>query len=519
MDSMNLKANIEQGEFLYEKGRIGEAEALFAGLLQKEPANCRILNNLGVIAFARADVAHSLQYFIRALEIDRCSEDALQNITAILKKYPQKEGLPSLLKESVAANAFLSPSSRMSDADAAVLSDKKIIHCPFEIAGNMARITRYLRAHGVHAMSANYYDSWLQYHCDINLNINSLPQEKKGEAIDAFARQTIDEYDIFHFHFAHSLYPDLHDLEELRGRDKKILFSFWGSDMRSPECFFYNMARFLGYDPPRPYTFTFNLYVLHKTINQYADVMLGSPYIPRWLRIPGLIDSYEWTLDEKRELLKKKAIEKDPCKIYFLHAPSTGWKKGTKIIMGLLDECKQEGMPIEVLYVSGMPPEKAKPIYAHADFAIDQIAGGTFGLFGNEMMCWEIPVLVYQNEEWDTLRGFPPVINITRDTFKEKIAHCVEMKKNGTYDEWGHRCRQWVLANTDFQVSLPRYLNIYSSLVRGEEVPQYCNRNWYRQEQMLQSGVKSDFYRYMIEEKIFDHIGLEISNYDKRLYR
>ncbi|MCK9275731.1 MAG: hypothetical protein M0P57_11655 [Syntrophales bacterium] len=401
---------------------------------------------------------------------------------------------------------------------AEILSHTKILHCPFEIAGNMARITKYLKKTGIQAVSANYYDSWLKYKCDFNLNINSLPQNERPAAIDDFARDAINRYDIFHFHFAHSLYRDLRDLEVLKQKGKKILFSFWGSDMRSPECLFYNYAKFLGYDPPEPFTFTYALYVLHKTINIYADVMLGSPYIPRWLRIPGLIDSAEWTLEKKRQILEKSTIAKNPAKTYFLHAPSTGWKKGTNLIMSLLEECRKEGMPIEILYVKGTPPEEAKSIYACADFAIDQIAGGTFGLFGNEMMCWKIPVLVYQDETWNVLRGYPPVINITKETFKDKISCCIEMKRSGMYEELGDTCRKWVLANTDFQVSLPRYLSIYRALVSGEEVPQYCNRQWYSQEQMLLRGYKSEFYRYMNEEKIFDQIGLSVTGYDTRLY-
>ena len=512
---MNLQADIEQGEYLYEEGRIEEAETLFAALLKRAPDDCRILNNLGVAAFAREDIAQSLHYFMKVLQIDPSSRDALANIADIFKTGPQRKELHALLRASMAVHA--APLGAPGE-DADILAGKKIIHCPFEIAGNMARITRYLRARGVHAVSANYYDSWLQYQCDINLNINSLPQEKKGAAIDAFARQTIDEYDIFHFHFAHSLYPDLRDLEELRRRDKKILFSFWGSDMRGPECLLYNTAKFLGYDPPPPYTFTFKHYVAHKTINRYAHVMLGDPYIPRSLMIYGLIDPLEWTLEEKQRLIEKNLVDKDPGKTYFLHAPSTGWKKGTKIIVELLEECKNEGMPIELIYVSGMPTAKAKEKYAYADFAIDQIAGGTFGLFGNEMMCWEIPVLVYQGSEWEERRNYPPIINIVKGVFKDTIMDCIAMKRDGRYEELGRKSREWVLANTDIGVNLPRFLDLYRTLAAGKEIPHFCNREWYRQEEMLQRGVKSDFYRYMIQENIFDQLGITLSDYDRRLY-
>jgi len=246
--------------------------------------------------------------------------------------------------------------------------------------------------------------------------------------------------------------------------------------------------------------------------------MLGSPYIPRWLRLPGLIDVSEWSLEEKEKLIKKNIIVKDPRKTYFLHAPSSGLKKGTPIIRKLLEECKNEGMPIEVLYVSQLPQEKAKQIYAYADYAIDQVGSGTFGLFGNEMMCWQIPVLVYQTDEWDRRRNFPPVIKILKKTFKEQVRRCIEMKKTGEIVELGKKGRQWVIENSDFSLSLPKYLTIYKKLFEGNEIPQHCNRRWYQQEHMLQNGVKSELYRYLIEENVFEKIGIRVQDYDKRLY-
>lgn len=96
---------------MYEKGRIEEAEALFAALLKRAPDDCRILNNLGVAAFAREDIAQSLHYFMKVLQIDPSSRDALANISDIFKTCPQKKELHALLKASMAAHAAPSPPS------------------------------------------------------------------------------------------------------------------------------------------------------------------------------------------------------------------------------------------------------------------------------------------------------------------------------------------------------------------------------------------------------------------------
>ncbi|MBW2004568.1 MAG: hypothetical protein JRI72_08130 [Deltaproteobacteria bacterium] len=394
----------------------------------------------------------------------------------------------------------------------------KVLHAPFEIAGNMDRITRFLRSQNIDATSANYYDSWLKYKCDINLNINKLPEEERFKVINEFAQSAINKYDIFHFHFSQSLYPDLRDLPTLKQRGKKIIFSFWGSDQRGPEWIFYHQAKFLGYHPPKPYYLTPDLYKNHKIINLYADVMLGATCIPRGLWIPGQIDASEWTLEEREQIIKKNRITKDPQKTYFLHAPSSNWKKGSHLITSLLQECKKDGMPIEVFYVKELPPAEAKQIYAYADYTIDQVGMGSIGLFGIEMFTWQIPVLSYQTELYDRIRNYPPVIKITKENFQQQIEKCIEMKKTGENIVLGEKGRQWSLNNANFINSMPQYINIYCDLVEGKKVKQFINTSWYEQEYLLQRCVKSYFYKYMIEEKVFDQLQIKIQNYDKRLY-
>jgi hypothetical protein len=382
----------------------------------------------------------------------------------------------------------------------------------------MARIAGFLRSQNVDATSANYYDSWLKYQCDINLNVNTLPERERFNVIDEFAGTAIEEYDIFHFHFAHSLYPDFRDLEKLKQRGKKIIFHFWGSDQRSQEWIFYHQAKFLGFDPPKPYTFSMNQYNEHKIINRYADVMIGAYAIPRGIFIPGIADLSAWSLEEKAQILEKRIVNKDNGKTFFVHAPSSKWKKCSAVIVDLFKQCKHEGMPIELLYVDQLPPYQAKQIYAFADYALDQVGPGTFGLFGIEMMSWEIPVLVYHIPLLDRIRDNPPVIRITKENFKRQIEKCVEMKKSGEITDWGKKCRRWVLDHVDINDGVREYIAIYRDLIKDRQVKQYTNKSWYQQEQSLQSGFKSDFYKYMVEEGVFEVLRLKIKDYDKRLY-
>lgn len=399
------------------------------------------------------------------------------------------------------------------------LAGKRIVHMPMEIAGNMARITKHMRAKGVDATSVNYYGSWLNYKCDINLNLQDIPQDQQPGIIDRFARQAMDKYDIFHFHFAKSMYPDLRDLDEIKQRGKKILFSFWGSDMRSPEWLLYNHARFLGYDPPLPYSMNMQQYQTIRHINAYADVMLGPPFIPRYIYFTGDADLEEWDPKDKAGYLEQSPVRKEPGKVYFLHAPSNSLKKGTPWVERLIGECQAQGLPVEPIYVSGVPHDQVKSHYAAADFAIDQVTVGTFGLFGAEMMSWEIPVLVYSSEWFHRFKSYPPVISVTRDNFVSQVRRCVEIHRSGQAAELGRRARRWALAHRQMKGGAVRqYLAMYGLLAQDLSVPHHVNPTWHKQELDIIKGRKSEFHRWMREMGVYQDMGVNIESYDQRLY-
>ncbi len=547
METMEI--NLKEGETLFAEGRIDEAEQYFLSLEDKGFNNKEVYNNLGVIAIQKNDLTGSIGYFTKSLEIDPHYKDAVINYTDLLKTMnqlnlsvpllekvaevnPDDKEIHQLLREAQDGadnkaeaedkgydnplQSFLSTGNQANKTD--VLHGKKILHAPFEIAGNMARITKHLRLNNVDATSVNYYNTWLEYKCDVNLNVSNLPETEISKIVDNFAKGAINKYDIFHFHFSKSLYYDFKDLEILKQMGKKIIFSFWGSDQRSPEWILYQQARFLGYHPPKPYFLTEKLYHVHKLINRYADVMIGLTCIPRGIFVPGSTTTSEWCLEEKERILKMNIIEKDPQKVYFAHAPTDTFKKGSSIIVKLLEECKQDGMPIELLYVNNLTPLKAKQIYAYADYAIDQVGVGTFGLFGVEMMCWQIPVLTHQIDLLERLRNYPPIIKITKDTFKRQIEKCIRMKRDNEILELGAKSRKWAIENVDISLGIKEYLKIYRNLSEGKQVKQYVNKSWYEQEILLQNGVKSDFYKYLIENNIFDELQLQMPVYDKKLY-
>ena len=175
----------------------------------------------------------------------------------------------------------------------------------------------------------------------------------------------------------------------------------------APEWIYYQQAKFLGFSPPRPYFHTIEQYQRMSIINQYADVILASMIAPRGLFIPGIADVDEWSLAQKQSYLAQQPMKKDPNKVYIVHAAGAAWKKGSAIISALLEDCRAKGLPIENIFLQ-TKPEKARPFFALADFVVEQVGVGTFGLLGVEMMTWEIPILCYHTDLWDRIRDYPP---------------------------------------------------------------------------------------------------------------
>ncbi|MCB2230989.1 glycosyltransferase [bacterium] len=92
MDSVLTK-----GEELFAEGRIDEAADCFQQLLIKEPNNCRILNNLGVIAYQRRDGQRAADYFLRSIQSDPSFTDPIANLCALLRASGDlREALPIL---------------------------------------------------------------------------------------------------------------------------------------------------------------------------------------------------------------------------------------------------------------------------------------------------------------------------------------------------------------------------------------------------------------------------------------
>ena len=76
----SMEDKLKQGEALFAEGNIEEAEKYFSSLLENDPTNAEILNNLGVIHHTRGNVQEAEGYFLKALEAKEDYLDSLLNL-------------------------------------------------------------------------------------------------------------------------------------------------------------------------------------------------------------------------------------------------------------------------------------------------------------------------------------------------------------------------------------------------------------------------------------------------------
>ena len=97
-----MEDKLRQGEALFAKGKIEEAEKCFLSLLEEHPENEEVLNNLGVIHDTRGNVKEAERYFFKALEAKEDYPDALLNLADLYQNAKRWEEAALQLEKSIA---------------------------------------------------------------------------------------------------------------------------------------------------------------------------------------------------------------------------------------------------------------------------------------------------------------------------------------------------------------------------------------------------------------------------------
>ncbi|WP_274363655.1 glycosyltransferase family 4 protein [Paenibacillus thermotolerans] len=323
-----------------------------------------------------------------------------------------------------------------------------IFHGTIEIAGQMGILSGELKRRGHKAVGYNIFNSYLGYRDHLILT--------NAHEIANTHRHIINFFDLFHFHYASSLIPQYKDLEIIRDKGKKMIMHHWGNDVR-----FHDAAR-----KNNPYVFTGDSLpneVIHERLSQISEYIREAvvqdyevyeyvkPYYEKVHVVPISIDLSAFVPSSGKKEKKKPLV---------LHAPTNPDFKGTHVIEEAIRSLQMK-YDFDYRRIEKMNHEKAIRLYRDADFIVDQIRCGSYGLLSVEAMALGKPVVAYIRE--DLISKFPqdlPILNANPDNVAEQMKLLLDNPE--LREELGAKGRKYAETYHAKEIVVDRLERIYS---------------------------------------------------------
>jgi glycosyltransferase involved in cell wall biosynthesis len=156
---------------------------------------------------------------------------------------------------------------------------------------------------------------------------------------------------------------------------------------------------------------------------RYADAMLGCADV--YEELPRCDGMLRYPFDQSGW---EPANAPARNTVVVVHAPNHRHYKGTRHLEAAVATLQDEGLPVELELVEGLPNAEVRRIYRAADVVADQFLIGAYALLAIEAMALGKPVLCYLNPrfreahpEWDEC----PIVPASPDTLVEELRRLV----------------------------------------------------------------------------------------------
>lgn len=396
----------------------------------------------------------------------------------------------------------------------------KILHGTNEIATLMKTQAEAQRILGHEVTTVEYSVGHIQ-NGDIRLFVRT-PQkgvrsdENRKRIFSQFINEHLLDYDVYHFYFGTSLYMDLSDLDILRKNGKTIIMHLCGADChnRVPNQSIFDHFRRVYHNHPAdmPPMMIRGQHRALSIIDQAVDAFITGTWLidhaPRLALMPRTNKSWGIPIEIQAwrdRIASVDVTDKDPDKVYILHAPTSWHTKGSDFVIPVLDKLKRDGYPIEIILIQGMLPSEIHRMFAKADIVIEQILAGWYAQFACEMMAVGKPVVSRIDPYLQSQVGLsPPLVNASPHTLYEELVKLIE---DIDYRERvGEAEMAYVEEHHDHMKIGQDLLELYDSLHHDRPVIQIPNPDFYtRNETTIQpfwSSPRTDplIYEEMIEK-------------------
>lgn len=159
-------------------------------------------------------------------------------------------------------------------------------------------------------------------------------------------------------------------------------------------------------------------------------------------------DLYFWPLDLEADQGRKYRPQypdgNDGRPLRIVHAPNHAMFKGSRYLSEAVESLREEGEPVELVFVQKKSNLEALELYRSADVIFDQCLMGNIGYFALEGMALGKPVMCFvRNPKQYLLHPEEcPVINTHVNTLKEDIRRLI--RERGSLVEVGKRGRRYI---------------------------------------------------------------------------
>ncbi|MDO9049995.1 MAG: glycosyltransferase [Methylotenera sp.] len=345
----------------------------------------------------------------------------------------------------------------------------RILHLPIEIAGQLCVTAQAQKKLGYEASCmTNLHPFGYPSPIDIVLPNRGTYWLKGIDRLSAFF-QTAEVFDVYHYYFARTLLPLQIDARYEKLRGKRLVTEFFGSDVRLPDT----EAKRNPYYVNSYHESEVNN---RKMLRAWADITDGEvifpdhsfnlflePYFNKIHVVGQRIDFSLYTPSYPDSKSKRVRV---------MHAPSQQAFKGTVHIERAVENLKRKGLEFDYIRVTGLPHNDAMELYKTADLVIDQLCGGSHGVFACEAMALGKPVICYILPE--LVSGFPegfPIINANPDTIESVLEEWVQSPTR--LHEVGKQSRSYAERVHDVQKIARDLIRIYQKdvpLVSGNVI-------------------------------------------------
>ncbi len=272
-------------------------------------------------------------------------------------------------------------------------------------------------------------------------------------------------YNVFHFYYGSSLFPQRMDLPLYRLFGKKVIMHYLGNDVE-----LYQWSR----DNYRITNVTDMMDdkagALHdkkilkrmKYESRYLDQKIVcapqySPFVPDAEFIPLALDLDTYNYHPMPPL-------DGPLKI--VHAPTSRKKKGTKYLVEAVDRLIKEGYSVELDICEGLKHQELLDRYLQAHISVVALMGGWYGTAGVEAMALGRPIVTFIRESLfeyvDLEKKDLPIISANKETIYEVLKEVLNSTEK--LEHLSKESYRFVKETHDYRQIARRVADIYNNL-------------------------------------------------------